>query len=121
MEPTGKEVQSITETERSPIPEEEDETMEEFCERPSPSPPAETDQDQLPVSSEESNSSDHVKNVNEVITDGQRMTKEEQDTLAAQKMALKMGILPSSGSAVIANFRPNSAPIPKRKSRWDIK
>ena len=61
-----KEIQSITEMERSPIPEEEDETMEEFCERPSPSPPAETDQDQPPVPSEESNSLDHFENVDEV-------------------------------------------------------
>ena len=48
------------------------------------------------------------------------LTKEEQDLLAAQKMALKIGILPSNGAAVVANFRPNPTPTPKRK-RWDVK
>ena len=61
-------------------PEEEDETMKELYERPSPSPPAEIDQDQLPVQAEqlpvpsdESNSLDHVENVDEVVPDGQRL------------------------------------------------
>ena len=50
------------------------------------------------------------------------LTKEEQDILAAQRMALKMGILPSNGGAVIANFHPNPAKKPKQiSSRWDIK
>ena len=77
-------------------PEEEDETMKELYERPSPSPPlTEIDQDQLPVPvdqlpvsvdqlpvpadqlpvvpSDEINSLDHVENQDEVITDGQRL------------------------------------------------
>ena len=163
----------------------EDETMNELYERPSQSPPTEIDQDQLPVASEESNSLDHVENIDEVITGEQspaerplvravvipspnnpeglhqiipnpdntdqeileamestveaqnqlqaehqeqsvlvveNLTKEEQATLAAQKMALKMGILPSNGTAVVANFHPNPAsrPKPKHKSRWDV-
>ena len=51
---------------------EEDETMEESYERPS-SFPAEIDQNQPPVPSEESNSMDHVENQDEVLTDGQRL------------------------------------------------
>ena len=71
-----------TETEQSPTPAHvgdiqstpgEDETMKELYERPSQSPPTEIDQDQLPVASEESNSLDHVENIDEVITGGQRL------------------------------------------------
>ena len=65
---------------------------------------------------------DQFKSIIPSVNTISNLTKEEQDTLAAQTMALKMGILPSNGTAVVANFHPNPAsrPKPKHKSRWDV-
>ena len=90
--------------------EEEDDTMEELYGRPSSSFPAEIDQDQPLVPSEESNSMDHVENQTEVLTDGQRLelstsSTNEPDLMEKEVQSITTTTAPATSKTKRINVR----------------